>query len=361
MKILILKFRNIGDVLLITPLLRNLKLQYPNSQIDVGVNKGTESMLTLNENVNNIITYNREKIKSLSIFKKLWSEVKFSFSFRKKQYDIVINLTAGDRGTQIVWLTSAPVRVGYFNNKRIFKNTFTHYLPKQEFRHTLETNLDPLRALNIPIKNKKVEIFWSKEDDQIIDSYVQGVDKDFIHIHPVSRWLFKCIANTTMAQIIDYCELELNLKVVITAAPEKDEINKVSSILDLCKSKPINLSGKLTLKQTAALNKKSKFFIGIDTAIMHISAANNIPVFAFFGPSGTDHWGPWDNNLMQSSYVNRNGFQIMGKHRVFSENRSCQPCGQDGCNGTKVSDCLMSLDFDIIKKNIREMLGEQGN
>jgi len=49
---------------------------------------------------------------------------------------------------------------------------------------------------------------------------------------------------------------------------------------------------------------------------------------------------------------------VMGKHRVFSESRGCQPCGQDGCNGTKVSDCLMSLDVDFIKKNIQEMLSE---
>ncbi len=46
----------------------------------------------------------------------------------------------------------------------------------------------------------------------------------------------------------------------------------------------------------------------------------------------------------------------MGKHKVFSESRSCQPCGQDGCNGTKISDCLMSLDMAIIKKTINKML-----
>jgi len=158
------------------------------------------------------------------------------------------------------------------------------------------------------------------------------------------------------SKIIDYCETELEIKVVITAAPEKYEINKVSSILDLCKSKPINLSGKLTLKQTAALNKKAKIFIGVDTAIMHISAANDTPVFAFFGPSGANHWGPWDNNLMESGYTKINGLQSMGKHKVFSESRECQPCGKDGCNGTKISDCLMYLDIDIIKSNIKEML-----
>ena len=96
--------------------------------------------------------------------------------------------------------------------------------------------------------------------------------------------------------------------------------NKLEEILKLCKSKPISFAGKFTLKQTACLNKKALAFIGVDTSIMHISAANDIPVLAFFGPSGTDHWGPWDNSQMISGYNQRNGFQIMGllPHRVKS-------------------------------------------
>ena len=94
---------------------------------------------------------------------------------------------------------------------------------------------------------------------------------------------------------------------------------------------------------------------------MHISASNNIPVFAFFGPSGANHWGPWDNDLMESGYKKRNGFQTMGRHRVFAESRGCQPCGQDGCDGTKISDCLMTMDIDLIKRNILEMHSEQDN
>ena len=64
MKILLLKFRNIGDVLLITPLISNLKDHYPDAQIDIAVNKGTESMLTINPNINKLIIYSD----SLSIF-----------------------------------------------------------------------------------------------------------------------------------------------------------------------------------------------------------------------------------------------------------------------------------------------------
>ena len=357
MKILILKFRNIGDVLLITPLISNLKAHYPEAQIDVAVNKGTESMVSLNPKIHKVIIYDRGLIKSLLPLKKLWKEIQFYFSFRKVSYDMVINLTEGDRGSQIAWLTQAPVRIGYMNKNWILRNAFTHHLPQQELRHTLETNLDALALLNIPIKDKKVEIFWSQNDEELVNKWLHNTNQ-FIHIHPVSRWQFKCIADATMAEIIDFCELELGLTVALTAAPVQTELNKVGDILRLCQSSPMNLSGKLTLKQTASLNKKAKFFIGVDTAIMHISASNNVPVFAFFGPIVADHWGPWDNDLMESGYTQRNGFQIMGKHRVFAESRPCQPCGQDGCDGTKISDCLMTMDLNKIKSNIQDMLSE---
>jgi heptosyltransferase III len=357
MKILLLKFRNIGDVLLTTPLIHNLKMHYPDAQIDYSVNKGTEAMLTLNPNLNEIITYDRNYIKSLSRFKRLWEELKFIRSFKEQNYDLVINLTNGDRGNLIAWISNAPLKIGQLNSNWVFRNTLTHQMPRQNLRHTIEVILDPLRTLNIPIKNKKVEIFWSKKDEEIFSQELSNID-NFIHIHPVSRWLFKCISDNTMAQIIDFCQLELGLKVVITASKDNFEIQKVHNILSKTKSNPINLSGILSIKQVAALNSKAKLFIGVDTSIMHISASNNVPVLAFFGPSGACHWGPWDNRIMDTGYNEISGFQSMGIHRVFSESRVCQPCGKDGCEGTKISDCLMSLDLKKIKEHIQEMLNE---
>ena len=118
----------------------------------------------------------------------------------------------------------------------------------------------------------------------------------------------------------------------------------------LTKSKPINLAGQLTIKQTAILNKKSKVFIGVDTAVMHISAANDIPVLAFFGPSGADLWCHWDNSFMNLGYLTRRGFRSMGKHGVIQKDQDCVPCGKDGYNCSKISDCLMNLDMKFIKK-----------
>lgn len=68
MKILILKFKTIGDVLLITPLIDNLNYYYPTARIDVAVNHGTEEMLTLNPKINHIWTYDRKKNSKQEVF-----------------------------------------------------------------------------------------------------------------------------------------------------------------------------------------------------------------------------------------------------------------------------------------------------
>jgi heptosyltransferase-3 len=343
-----MKFRNIGDVLLITPLIKNLKLAYPDALIDIALNEGTQAMIEGHPCVNNLFIYNRTYIKSLCLLKRLKAEISFAIKIRKKQYDMVINLTEGDRGAQLALVSGAKTKIGYLTKNKIFSHVFTYILPKQDMRHTLECNLDPLRVLNLDIKTKKVSV--------IGENNYNPPYQDFIHIHPVSRWLFKCIDDKLFAFIIDYCENTLKKKVILTASSDKKELSKIESILKHCNSSPLNLAGQLTLKQTISLNKKASFFIGVDTAIMHISAANDIPAFAFFGPSGAFHWGPWDNSLISSNYINRNGIQHMGKHTVFQEKWDCAPCGQDGCNGTKISDCLVNIDNKLVINQLTKFI-----
>ena len=356
MKILILKVQTIGDTLLITPLIRNFKEYYSDSIIDVMVNEGTEHMLTLNANINQVIEYKRESYRSLSKLQRLSKNIQLLKKIRRAQYDLVIDLDEGDRGAFITLVSGAKTKVGSSTiSSQFLRSAYTHLLPKRGNRHTVEINLDSLKLLNIPIIDKQVEIFWSQGDDEFVAKKLTGIKK-FIHIHPFSKGWFKDVNIQTTAQIIDYCEQELDIRAVITAAPIQRELDKLDNILKLCQSKPINLGGRFTLKQIAALNSKSKLFIGVDTAIMHISAANNVPTLAFFGPTAPDTWGPWENDLEQANYHRNGGLQVNGKHRVLSDVRTCLPCNNDGCDNNQVSDCLMGLDIHIIKKNINEMI-----
>jgi heptosyltransferase-3 len=152
----------------------------------------------------------------------------------------------------------------------------------------------------------------------------------FIHIHPASRWLFKCWSAAGWAATIDRLRAA-GWPVVLTAAPGAAEGALVDAIQSHLAEPAISLAGQLSLKELAALTASARLFLGVDSAPMHIAAAMDIPCVALFGPSGELHWGPWSNDGT-------------ARHRVVASARhSCRPCGIDGCGGGKVSDCLVSL------------------
>jgi len=356
MNILILKVQTIGDTLLISPLIANLRQYYANAKIDVMVNEGTKSILALNPNINRILEYKRESYRELTNWQRFVKNIKLLKDIRRESYDLVIDLDEGDRGALIAWISGAKTKIGSTSiSSRILKLAFTHFLPVRDQRHSVEINLDPLKLLGIPVIKKHVELFWSQEDENISQKKLANID-NFIHIHPFSKGWFKDIDIQSVAKIIDFCEQELDIKVVLTAAPNSRELDKLDDILKLCNSQPLNLGGKLSLTQIGALNQHAKLFIGVDTAIMHISASNNVPVLAFFGPTAPDTWGPWDNQLECADYHRKGGVQINGIHRIFSDHRSCMPCNKEGCNNSQISDCLIGLDISTIQQNIKEML-----
>jgi len=319
MKILIIKFRNIGDVLLSTPLLENLKFHYPEAKIDYALNKGCEDVISLNPAVSNIFIYDRNSIKTQGIFRRIKSEITFVQNIIKNKYDIVINLTEGDRGTIIAWLSNAKIKLGYKSRNSLLKlfDIFDK-VGSEENIHTVLKDLQFINLLDKEVKSYKVSIFWTKEDERKVDLLLKDEDvATFIHIHPVSRWMFKCWEDDRMAAIIDYLQQEKNMRVIITAAPDNVELKRVKNILSLCKTRPTDLSAKLTLKQLAYLSSKAERFFGVDTAPMHIAAVDT-PVIALFGASYPNIWGPW-NNSGESRFIFKNGVQKHGIHLVVSQ------------------------------------------
>jgi heptosyltransferase-3 len=364
-KILIIKLRHIGDVLLTVPTIRALKENFPDANISALVNKGTEEMLQGNPLLNNIIIYNRD-IKKQKLFNALKEETSFVLNLRKEVFDLTVDLTSGDRPAILSYLSGARYRIGNnpmgkgFLGKRL---AYTHLANVEQKRmHTVEYNLDIVREFGIDTKDKTVDFYFNAEDRGYTDNFLKKnkvTEKDIlIHIHPTSRWLFKTWNDKSMAEIIDYLQLKKKTKVIVTSSPEKKELDKAKKILKLCKSKPLELLGKTSLKQLGALSKGANLFFGVDSAPMHIAAAVNTPVIALFGPSGAFHWGPWYNQQGQgargkgqkNAYKKKNGIQAFGIHTVIQKDWDCIPCGKDGCDGTKISRCLEEISVrDVIK------------
>jgi heptosyltransferase-3 len=127
---------------------------------------------------------------------------------------------------------------------------------------------------------------------------------------------------------------------VLTGAPTAEE-RKMSAEIQAQLAQPIpDLTGKLSLKELAALTQRARLFIGVDSAPMHIAAAVGTPVVVLFGPSGDLQWGPWG----------------VPSRVVASQQHTCRPCGLDGCGGGKISDCLVSVSVDTVHQAVSELL-----
>ncbi len=119
--ILVIKLRNIGDVLLTTPAIKALRDTFPDARITAVVPAGTEEMLTLNPNIDEIVTLKRDA--------GLKAEFEFIRKIRTHRYDLAINMTEGDRGVIIALLSGARYRIGIDPRGRGFwgkKHLLTH-------------------------------------------------------------------------------------------------------------------------------------------------------------------------------------------------------------------------------------------
>lgn len=347
-RILILKQREIGDVLLISPAIRAIREKLPSAYIAVLVNSGTEDMISLNPSVNEVIVFNREW-KHIPPISNLLKQFRFIIGLYKKRFDLVFDMTGGDRGAFFSLITGSKYRVAYnfkkgFYGKRLF---YTHLVQKRDTSiHMVLENLNLIKEFGFESKEDHLEIYLSDSDmafsEEILNKYAGLPLSLKVHIHPVSKWLFKCWRDDAFAWTIDYLIKEYNAYVFITSSPSKKEIEKVKNIISLCKNTPIDLSGATTLKQMAALTKQCNLFIGVDSAPMHIAAAIKTPIIALFGPSGFHHWGPW-----------------ITEHIVLFKDMPCRPCGQDGCNGSKHSLCLDMITTEDMREAIDKMLTQK--
>lgn len=363
-KILVIKLRHIGDVLLTVPALAAIREEFPQAHISVLVNSGTEETLTGCPFINDLIIFDR-KTKGLPFIKKYLEELGFLLRIRQGGYDMTVDFTGGDRAAVISLLSRARYRIAKHSGKRSLWGKHliaTHQAHLDGHSHVVLQNRELLRTVSIDASPVAVTLHIPAETENKMRNRLSNygvTEEDFlIHVHPSSRWFFKCWKDEYMAQVLSGL-LKQGLKVAVTSAPDKKEIALVERILSLIPSEfrqnGINhpsllpLQGATSIKEIAALSQACDLFFGVDSAPMHIAASVGTPVVALFGPSGAFNWGPWDNDVSLSTpYTQRKGIQHSGRHTVIQQERSCVPCGKDGCEGTKRSACLDDIRPDDV-------------
>ncbi|MDA8382262.1 MAG: putative lipopolysaccharide heptosyltransferase III [Betaproteobacteria bacterium] len=337
-RVLVIKLRHHGDVLLTSPVFTVLKNHAPHLEIDALVYAETAPMLTLHPALSQLHVIDKAW-KTQGILARLGAERGLLATLRRRRYDLVVALTPHPRAAWITRLTGARYGVAQVQRGRgrFWGKSFTHFYvaPKGNSRHTAEFHLDALRRLGLQPDeaDKRLVLVPGAEAERSVEGRLAAhalPSKSFVHVHPTSRWRFKCWPPDKVAALIDRLQAE-GLKVVVTAGPAEEELRMVRDIAARTRSPFVDLSGQLSLKELAAVSAQARLFIGVDSAPMHIAAAQQTPTVAIFGPSGEHEWGPW---------------QV--PHQIVTSRHACRPCGRDGCGGGKISECLTQLPVEHV-------------
>jgi heptosyltransferase-3 len=348
-RVLVIKLRHHGDVLLTSPVFTVLKRAAPHAEIDALVYRETLPMLERHPAIGVVHTIDREQ-KTRGPIAQLAGEFRLLRAMRDRRYDLVVHLTDHPRGA---WLTRllgarygvAPERA---RSSAFWRACFTHryLLPRTTPRHAVESNLDALRRIGIwPDEADKVLVLRPGAAAEarvaaLLDTHHLARGR-YVVVHPGSRWLFKCWPAQSSASLVDSVAAA-GWPLVLTGAPDPREAALVSEIESRAHAAALNLSGQLTLPELGALIASARLFIGCDTAPMHMAAAVGTPVVAVFGPSGDAEWGPW-----------------RVAHRVVASGaHSCRPCGNNGCGGSNISDCLLTLPVAAVARAVADLLAQ---
>jgi heptosyltransferase-3 len=347
-RILVVKLRHHGDVLLTSPVFSVLKHKLPRANIFAYIYQETLPMLDGHPAIAGYYLYDN-KWKSMPSLERIFKELFLVRQIRQNRFDMIINLTDCDRGDFVAFISRAKYRVGPSPERRGGKyspNVYSYIVKRcQKPRHMVEQNLDALRRIGIfPSSEERDLFFHIPQSARIsIDQHLKKADlsrHSYILIHPTSRWLFKCWPAGKVAELI-YQLSKKGYHIVISSAPDKNELSTIERIISLCPDIPIlNLAGKLSLKELAALIQTCACLVCIDSVPMHIASALKVPAVALFGPSSEEAWGPWNNP----------------HGRVVAENYSCRPCNLDGCGGSKVCDCLEKISVERVFREVTGLL-----
>lgn len=344
---LVIQLRHHGDVLLASPLFTVLRNRAPSVEVDALIYSDTRDMLDLHPAIAQVHVVNREW-KALGPLARFAQERRLFRTLRERRYELVVHLSEHPRGA---WLARAlraryAVAPNFPGKPSAWKRSFSHLvpLPPHARRHRVEINLDALRRIGVQPgeDERKLVLVPGEEAERSVEALLsaQGLAAgDYVHFHPGSRWQFKCWPVERAAALVNALA-QRGEHIALTAAPDERELGSIAEIRRRVRAPIADFSGQLNLKQLAALSARAKVFIGVDSAPMHIAAAMRTPAVALFGPSGELEWAPW-----------------CVPHRiVVSTEHPCRPCGNDGCGGGKVSECLTRLPLEAVLTAVDSLL-----
>jgi len=295
MKILVISMAGIGDTLFATPLIHELRANFPHARIDALVRwAGARDVLENNPHLNTVFQQDRLAGPKLQSLRLLWR-------LRREHYDFSLNTHPQSRVhyRAVARLIGAGVRIShrYDHHSLLDHWLVNRSLPQDYARHSAENNLEFLQFLEVRpvLPEHHYEIYLSPAELAWADEYVsanQLASRRLLGLHigsggtknlALRRWPIE--SYRSLIQRILQAHPEWT--VVLLGGPgEREEIAGL-----LAQSDPLRVLHPPTrnLRQAAAMLRKCAAFLSVDTSLMHVAAAMRVPrQFAIETPT----WNP---------------------------------------------------------------------
>lgn len=320
-KILVMRYRFIGDTLLTVPFLRNLRAAYPDAQIDMLVAPVSGEIIEKCPYVDNFIyfdTTKKHRYENKENFEKkdFWSYVKL---LKEQRYDKAYVLKRSFSSAFLAFAAGIKERVGFDTEMRGF--LLTKRVPYVDDRHEIECFLDVLRADGIEPKDNYLENWVELNELEKVKEVLKENNVDpqsslpKVIVHATSGNRKKEWDKDRWAKIVQWLSEEKNVQVVFNGTKNDSKTyEEIMSHLEKngagLKIQPVNLCGKFSLRETLALTKLCDLIVGCDSGNLHIAASVETPVIGIYGPMNTEKWQAFEKDAV-----------------VIKTELPCQPCG----------------------------------
>ncbi|WP_167772814.1 glycosyltransferase family 9 protein [Ramlibacter humi] len=338
-RILIVCTRQIGDVLLTTPLIRAARLRWPDATIDVAGFAGTLGMLRGNPDIHQLI----ESPPRLGwagfrdLARRLW-----------RRYDLALVTQPSDRAHLIAWL-AAPVRSGVVPESSSSnwwkRRLLTHAVVSRGDLGTEHSVQEKLRLLEPwGVRGAAVAVVPPPGSDlpsALRDTLRPGA----IVVHAPSMWPYKQWAPEKFRELVEAL-LARGHQVVLTGTGGARDQACIAPVRQAgAAPQLLDVSGLLDFNQLVTLLRGAALYIGPDTSVSHLAAATGVPVLAIFGPTNPQRWAPWPGGAQPVFFQRRALGQTVGNVTILQDSLPCVPCGRAGCEDhlESRSDCLIAI------------------
>jgi len=349
-KILIIIQRSNGDVLFSLSLINALYEYYQQPKIDLLVNDNTLPLAKLLPHVNFIHQFSYQKKQD-----NRWQQERDLIKSIFRKYDLSINLTASDRSVFYALFAGKTSISAIAQNhksswwKKILLNQ--HYYFDLN-KHILLNNLQSLNLLGVNHNNIQQSPNISDLVLTKVKSKLNKADiKNFIIFHPSAQYNYKIYPKHLREELLASLN-KLGVPILVTGCDNQIDTEIKSTLPNL--DNIFNWIGETTLEEYFALSELSSAYIGMDTLNMHITAGQNKPIFAIFGPTNLKMWSPWSNKSQKCASLDK-PIQNYDDITIFQADMPCVACGKAGCDDKHgKSECLDHIDPEDIFNEVKD-------